>query len=59
VATATRALTQAAVRADDRVKVGAVVAVAFVVLALLAHGAPGPRIFPDEVIYMDAASSLA
>ena len=46
-------------RADDRVKVGAVVAVAFVALALLAHGAPGPRIFPDEVIYMDAASSLA
>jgi hypothetical protein len=59
VATATKALSRAALGASDRVRVGVVVAVAFVVLAVLAHGAPGPRIFPDEVIYMDAASSLA
>jgi hypothetical protein len=59
VTTATRALTASLARADDRARVAAVVAVAFVVLALVAHGAPGPRIFPDEVIYMDAASSLA
>jgi len=59
VTTATRALTAPLARADDRARVAAVVAVAFVVLALVAHGAPGPRIFPDEVIYMDAASSLA
>ena len=58
VTTATRALTAPLARADDRARVAAVVAVAFVVLALVAHGAPGPRIFPDEVIYMDAASSL-
>ncbi len=59
MATATRALTRTATRADDRVRVGVVVAVAFVLLVLLARGAPGPRVFPDEVIYMDAASSLA
>ena len=46
-------------RADDRVRVGLVVAVAFAALSLLALGAPGPRIFPDEIIYMDAAASVA
>jgi hypothetical protein len=46
-------------RAGDRVRVGLVVGVAFAVLAALALGAPGPRIFPDEIIYMDAAASLA
>ena len=59
VTTATRALTAPFARADGRARVAAVVAVAFVVLAVVARGAPGPRIFPDEVIYMDAASSLA
>jgi hypothetical protein len=59
VATATEALTRAAMRADDRVRLGLVVGVAFVLLALLALGAPGPRIFPDEIIYMDAAASVA
>lgn len=59
MATATKALTRVAVRADERLRLGAVVAAAFAGLALLAHGAPGPRIFPDEIIYMDAASSLA
>jgi hypothetical protein len=59
VATATKGLSRAALGADDRVRVGVVVLVAFLGLALLSRGAPGPRIFPDEVIYMDAASSLA
>ncbi len=54
-----RALTRASLRTDDRVRVALVVTVAFAMLAVLAHGAPGPRVFPDELIYMDAAASLA
>jgi hypothetical protein len=40
------------------VALGAAVAAAFVAYALLAHTAPAPRVFPDELIYLDAASSL-
>ncbi len=35
------------------------VATAFCAYALLAHASPAPRVFLDELIYMDAASSLA
>ena len=37
----------------------AAVTVAFLVNAALAHATPFPRVFLDELIYMDAASSIA
>ncbi len=46
-------------RLDDRARLAILVTVSAIVLGLVALGAPGPRIFPDELIYMDAASELA
>src|SRR5262245_44665718 len=42
-----------------RLWLAAIVGVALVVVGLAATRAPGPRIFPDELIYMDAAAAVA
>jgi hypothetical protein len=46
-------------RHAPHVALGLLVATAFAVYGALSHAAPWPRVFLDELIYMDAASSLA